>query len=171
MGTDKALLQAGGRSLLQRQFETASSIAGSADRVRVSGNGHGLPCWLDDEPGGGPLSGVATALARTQAGGGLLFLPVDMPLLNADLLKRLKEANGDEIVTHFRGYEMPFVLFNGPIVLALCRKLARENESLRAFFSCLSVHELDVADNEHFHFLNANTAEDWRRFHDFTDIE
>lgn len=175
MGTDKALLQIEGKSLLRHQFDIASQIVGSASDVRVSrncrGECHGLPCWPDDEPGGGPLSGVATALSRTPVGSRLLFLPVDMPLLDVSLLEGLKAEPGDEIVTHFRAYEMPFVLFNGPLVLALCRMLARSHESLRTFFSCLSVRELEVADRDRVCFLNANTMEDWRQVYDFKTLK
>ena len=170
MGTDKALLEFRGQSLLRRQFDTASRVAGPADDVRVCGNGHGLPCWLDDEPGAGPLSGITTALSRTQVGSRLVILPVDMPLLDVTLLEKLKNASGDEIVTRFRDYEMPFALYNGPLVLALCQRLARSNESLRTFFSCLSVRELEVADGDRFRFLNANTREDWRRLDDFANL-
>lgn len=161
MGTDKADLPYEGTTLLRRQFETVRRALGG-DEVRVSGNGRGLPAWLDDVPGGGPLSGIATALARIPFGRRLLVVPVDMPLLSVAVLERLvRSASGDEIVTRFRGHTMPFVLFNGPMVFALAQRMAKEQESVRRLCSFLSVREIEVRPDEERLFTNVNTMEEW----------
>lgn len=92
MGRDKALLVHEGRTLLERQVTQAWGLAPQA--VFVVGRAQaelgklqavGLP---DAQPGLGPLGGLATVLAATQAAH-VLLLAVDMPALTAEFLRRL----------------------------------------------------------------------------------
>jgi molybdopterin-guanine dinucleotide biosynthesis protein A len=87
MGQDKALLQVGGRSLVELALDKLRSI-GVAE-PRIAGARTDLsslaPVVADVHPGCGPLSGIEAALAATTKGLNL-FLPVDMPLLPARFL-------------------------------------------------------------------------------------
>ena len=87
MGQDKALLQVGGRSLVELALDKLRSI-GVAE-PRIAGARTDLsslaPVVSDLHPGCGPLSGIEAALAATNKGLNL-FLPVDMPLLPARFL-------------------------------------------------------------------------------------
>jgi molybdopterin-guanine dinucleotide biosynthesis protein A len=87
MGQDKALLQVGGRSLVELALDKLRSI-GVAE-PRIAGARTDLsslaPVVPDLHPGCGPLSGIEAALAATNKGLNL-FLPVDMPLLPARFL-------------------------------------------------------------------------------------
>jgi molybdopterin-guanine dinucleotide biosynthesis protein A len=87
MGQDKALLQVGGRSLVELALDKLRSI-GVAE-PRIAGARTDLsslaPVVPDLHPGCGPLSGIEAALAATTKGLNL-FLPVDMPLLPARFL-------------------------------------------------------------------------------------
>lgn len=89
MGTDKAGLSWRGQPLLQHMRDLLQQAG--APRVWVSGPQTGPDGLPDHEPGLGPLGGLLT-LARTQADGIYLLVPVDMPLLSATLLRRLVEA-------------------------------------------------------------------------------
>ena len=82
MGTDKALLDWHGRTLLDHMVEL---LRGAADRVQVVGREQ-LP---DELPGLGPLSGIATALKTTSTDANLI-IAVDLPLLTQDFLKYLR---------------------------------------------------------------------------------
>jgi molybdopterin-guanine dinucleotide biosynthesis protein A len=87
MGQDKAVLQVGGRSLVELALDKLRSI-GVAE-PRIAGARTDLsslaPVVPDLHPGCGPLSGIEAALAATTKGLNL-FLPVDMPLLPARFL-------------------------------------------------------------------------------------
>jgi molybdenum cofactor guanylyltransferase len=87
MGQDKALLQVGGRSLVELALDKLRRV-GVAE-PRIAGARTDLsslaPVVPDLHPGCGPLSGIEAALAATNKGLNL-FLPVDMPLLPARFL-------------------------------------------------------------------------------------
>ncbi len=87
MGQDKALLQVGGRPLVDLALDKLRSIGVVAPRIaaaRSDLSSH-APVVPDLHPGCGPLSGIEAALAATTQPLNL-FLPVDMPLLPARFL-------------------------------------------------------------------------------------
>jgi molybdopterin-guanine dinucleotide biosynthesis protein A len=87
MGRDKALLQVGGRSLVERALDKLRSIGVAAPRIagaRTDLSSH-APVVSDLHPGCGPLSGIEAALSSTSQPLNL-FLPVDMPLLPPQFL-------------------------------------------------------------------------------------
>ena len=92
MGRDKAWLEIGGQTLLARQVELARA-AGAAE-IFISGRSDtdysALGCRVlqDNFAGAGPLAGIERALGVMSAPL-LLVLPVDLPAMNADLLKKL----------------------------------------------------------------------------------
>lgn len=93
MGTDKALVTLGGRTLLERSLAVLGAVA---PRVLVACGGEdrypdcGLERVLDARPGGGPLAGLEAVLAA--AGSGRVALAaVDMPRLSAEVLTALAE--------------------------------------------------------------------------------
>lgn len=87
MGQDKALLQVGGRSLVEVALDKLRCIGVAAPRIAgaradLSAHAAVVP---DLHPGCGPLSGIEAALAASSQPLNL-FLPVDMPLLPARFL-------------------------------------------------------------------------------------
>ncbi|MBF0262470.1 MAG: molybdenum cofactor guanylyltransferase MobA [Magnetococcales bacterium] len=95
-GQDKAFLQFGGQTLLQR---TLDRLEPQVDTLRISANGDparfaalGLPVILDsraDHPG--PMAGIESAFLASDASW-VLSVPVDLPFLPLDLVERLSEA-------------------------------------------------------------------------------
>jgi len=82
MGQDKALLQVGGRSLVELALEKLRGLGGPAPRIaaaRIDLSSH-APVIPDLHPGCGPLSGIEAALAASSRPLNL-FLPVDIPLM------------------------------------------------------------------------------------------
>jgi molybdenum cofactor guanylyltransferase len=82
MGQDKALLQVGGRPLVELALDKLRSAGVAAPRIagaRADLSSH-APVVPDLHPGCGPLSGIEAALAASSQPLNL-FLPVDMPLL------------------------------------------------------------------------------------------
>src|SRR5712691_1983298 len=88
-GRDKALLEIGGETLLQRTVRTVRTVA---QRVIVLGpqeraaQVEDAAVLQDEIPGIGPLGGIYTAL-RATPGSAVLVVAVDMPFLNAGLLR------------------------------------------------------------------------------------
>jgi molybdenum cofactor guanylyltransferase len=88
MGQDKALLQVGGRSLLDLALDKLRTVPlNAAPRIaaaRPDLSSH-AEAIADLHPGCGPLSGIEAALAASTQPLNL-FLPVDMPLLPAQFI-------------------------------------------------------------------------------------
>ena len=93
MGRDKALLEIGGRPMLEL---VAERVAGVADEVFIVAAGRpeyarfGLPLVEDRFPGAGSLGGIYTALTSA-AHPFCLVVGCDMPLLSRALLRYLAE--------------------------------------------------------------------------------
>jgi molybdopterin-guanine dinucleotide biosynthesis protein A len=87
MGQDKALLEVGGRSLVEIALDKLRSIGLAAPRIAAARSDLSKygPVVPDLHPGCGPLSGIEAALAASTQPLNL-FLPVDMPLLPAQFL-------------------------------------------------------------------------------------
>ena len=98
MGTDKALLEVGGRALSQR---VASALrAAGADRVVAIGGdigglrALGLDVVVDQHPGEGPLGGILTALdATTEAV--VVVLACDLPGADPVAITAVVDALGE----------------------------------------------------------------------------
>jgi molybdopterin-guanine dinucleotide biosynthesis protein A len=88
MGQDKALLELGGKPLIQLAVEKLEQVC--AEVFVLSANpelGRFAPLVPDLHPGCGPLGGVEAALAHTQRTWSLL-LPVDLPFFPVEVLER-----------------------------------------------------------------------------------
>ena len=93
MGADKAFLELGGRTLLERALALLSEIS---PEVRIVGAREKFAAYghvIEDEfPGRGPLGGIHAALRASRADLNLI-LAVDMPLVEVRFLEYLvKEA-------------------------------------------------------------------------------
>ena len=90
MGTDKALVEFGGRPLIEHAI---GILKGAGLRVHIAGAGDSVRARLeantaiipDAETGRGPLSGVCAAL-RSSIARYAVFLPVDVPLIPTSLI-------------------------------------------------------------------------------------
>lgn len=96
MGTDKALLEIGGRPLVLLVADRLSEVCGS---VAIIGTPDlyanlGLRVVPDSFPGQGPLAGIEAALAASSVEANLI-VACDMPSLSAEALEALFEAGGD----------------------------------------------------------------------------
>lgn len=172
MGADKALLQLAGVSLLDRT--RALLLAAGVDAVVVSGRPQ-LPGGIPDlHPHAGPPAAVLATLQWLQQHGGLdgtalLFLPVDMPLLQVDTLSSLLAAARAERGCHYEGEVFPCVMKADAGLLAWLQELfATERQSggtrsMKAILAWLQARRLPVPAAAANGFLNANTPADWQR--------
>lgn len=96
MGRDKALLQLGGQTLIERVLAAARPLAYPRLIVGApAAYAHlGLPVLPDRCPGRGPLGGLYTALDATAAP--VLLLACDLPFLAPDFLRHLADRRGPQ---------------------------------------------------------------------------
>jgi molybdopterin-guanine dinucleotide biosynthesis protein A len=166
MGRDKALLPYGSGALAQHAARAAALAAGSATLVGdpVRYGGLGFPVIPDLHPGEGPLGGILTALAHTNAEWNLVTA-CDMPRLTPELLRGLLE----QAESSGAGVLVPSA--EGGAIHPLCAVYARQafpalndaftrgirsvKEALRATGAVfVSVAQAEM-------FQNVNTPEEW----------
>ena len=89
MGTDKALVEVAGLSMIERVAAALGTVADDLVVVGRTGALAGIPCIPDLRTGPrGPLPGVAAALAHAGADP-VLAVAVDQPLVRPETLQRL----------------------------------------------------------------------------------
>ena len=141
MGTDKALIEVGGRRLVDR---AAGTLAAVADPVVEVGPGwSGLPAVREDPPGSGPLAALAAGAAALRVAGHdgpVLVLAVDMPRVSVELLRLLAGRAGPATaVPRAGGHPQPMCARYGPDVLAAVdQRLAAGGRSLRDLLETLA---------------------------------
>lgn len=161
MGTDKALLELRGRTLLDRAIAVLE--AAGAERVIVSGDRPGYDAVPDLKPGLGPLGGLASVLAargELLRGRLLLALPVDVPALDARAVQTLLHAARNASGAVFSNHPLPAAIWVTPAFEPMLTATLEGPGSASAFRlgRCLKVREIapDGAD-----LRNVNTPESW----------
>ncbi len=102
MGQNKALLDYNGRPLLDHMISVLEQT--ELDDIYVSGDIKGYRCIPDNAPHEGPARAICDVLKELGQYDGVLFVPVDMPLLNAAMLRfLLKQKNGG----YFTNFPLP----------------------------------------------------------------
>jgi len=142
MGEDKALIEVGGRRLVDH---AAALLTAVADPVIEVGPGwSGLPAVREDPPGSGPLAALGAGAASLRAAGhdgAVLVLAVDMPRVGVELLRLLAGRPGTATaVPRAGGHPQPMCARYGPDVLAAVdERLAAGGRSLRDLLETLAV--------------------------------
>lgn len=162
MGQDKALLQLGGSSLLQRalaQLERAGCQPFAVSRDGVGGR-------LRDRPGvAGPLAGIAGAIDELRRFEVLLLLPVDMPLLPDGALRQLRTALSDECpYLGFANSLFPLALRNDQQLAETLNQLVSgepRQASIQGLLQALGAVLLPVVEQWQPRFSNCNTPAQW----------
>ncbi|MFV0431013.1 MAG: molybdenum cofactor guanylyltransferase [Alphaproteobacteria bacterium] len=162
MGQDKSELIWQGQILWEYQ-EATVKLAGF-DNILVARNKKG---FLQDNPDFlymGPLAGFEAALKRLQTVDCqyLLCLPVDMPLVTVDMLKRLMIAAAEDNQNHevitYRDQVFPLIL-NVSAYDKLVSYL-KERRSVKGFIESLS--HLSIMSHKEDDFRNTNTLQEWQ---------
>lgn len=175
LGADKAFLNLGGRTLLERALAVIGSacptVAIVGDPAKFSNYGSAIE---DIYPGCGPLSGIHTALVHSSAELNLV-LAVDMPYVTENLLTFLfaaaeeADANAKAIVTvprTARGLQPLCAVYRRAFATAADQALRAGKYKIDAVFSGLAIRviaerELSAAGFSERSFFNVNTPEDW----------
>ncbi len=153
MGTDKSALVLDGATLAERALATLAAVS---DRQVILGHGRGCPADVprlqDAAPGQGPSEGLR-ALVASGLGDLYLALPVDMPGVTPDDLRRLVDALAGHAAACF---ELDGVMEPLPCALDGRAALAPRERRLGALLLALrpALVQLDDADAARWHNVN-----------------
>jgi molybdopterin-guanine dinucleotide biosynthesis protein A len=176
-GSDKALAEIGGRTLLARMSELIESVAGYVNVVAAVGRYHdfGAPTIPDRWPGEGPLGGIITALDATEGvDRGMewnLIVSCDMPFLAREwlsyMLQRAFSSDAEAIVPESE---------RGPEPLCACWRTSAVgklqgafDQGVRKVTDAMARLRIEVLDETHWKrfdiagrlFWNMNTQQDY----------
>lgn len=158
MGRDKARVELGGGTLLDRAAGLLARIFPEVLVVGREHDGDGAPGGEararirfvpDDEPGRGPLGGIATALAAADRPW-VFVAACDMPFLDERLIARLREAvqkSPDALAVAPRtdGIAQPLAAFYRREALAPARRALEEGRlSVRRFLDDIGAVYVDL---------------------------
>src|ERR1035437_2217870 len=177
MGADKAFLDFGGQTLLDRALTVMGAVCG---KVTIVGDPDKFPEYgsskygsvvADIFSGCGPLAGIHAALVHSPAELNLM-LAVDMPFVSTELLAFLFAAaeNDDAIITvprSSKGLEPLCAVYRRDFSIAAEQALRAGKYKIDAAFSSVSIRvieegELAVAGFSERNFFNVNTPQDRR---------
>lgn len=110
MGTDKSQLVIEGKTLLERAIELLAPIC---EQLYISGHvpQNNLPTLPDFAKDIGPMGGIMGALESLTHHDRILFIPVDMPFLTQDTLRKLITSSiaFPSVLVDMRGAPIPVV--------------------------------------------------------------
>lgn len=158
MGENKALLDYNGQPLLDHMIALLKQTG--LNDIYVSGNLEGYNCIPDTAPYEGParaISDVLDALKSSTSSSyeGILFLPVDMPFLEPEMLHiLLKNPYGGHFDTH------PF-----PFCIAETQEKKWPDKSVKEFLSNAGIPSLPLPPKFQNNMTNINTPEEWKEAH------
>lgn len=176
MGTDKASLIFNGESLLLRARRNL--IASGCSRVWMSGQPRAA--WPDESINDdlvscGPMAGILACinalLPQMPVNQTILFMPVDAPLLNAPVLKRLTDSVAHSDAAIYRDNPLPLAIrLTGNVALQIKdqeeRLKAGYSCSINAFLKSLEMCILETTSIDSNALCNINTPEEWEALHE-----
>ena len=161
MGIDKAAIDVGGVTLLERSVSVLSEVF---SEVVVSGEGYaadGVLAVSDRVPGLGPMGGLDAVFAVAH-GRAIFLLAVDMPFVDAWTVRAICEpeiAPMSVRVPVAAGRRQPLCsVYGSGLGPTVRRHLDSENRSMGRFFGSVAVEEMQGFDDQA--FTNVNTVED-----------
>jgi molybdenum cofactor guanylyltransferase len=171
MGKDKAFLEFGGRSLIQRAMDLASSLA---IEVRIVGDRRKFltigPTVEDAYPDCGPLGGIHAALSKTSQDLNLI-LAVDLPFVERNfliyLISQASQTNALVTVPHAGGGWQPLcAVYRKEFAEVAERALKKKKNKIDALFSIVETRQIGEGELERMGFsarmfLNLNAPADF----------
>ncbi|MFY9903631.1 MAG: molybdenum cofactor guanylyltransferase [Terriglobales bacterium] len=170
MGTDKAFLEFGGQTLLERALAV---VAASCERVTIVGDPSKFGSYgtviADVFPGCGPLGGIHAALVQSTAELNLM-VAVDMPFVTAELLAFLfaQAETSNAVITVPRvgkGLQPLCAVYHREFGSVAEEELRAGKYKIDATFAGVSVHVIEeselAAGFPARSFFNVNTPQDW----------
>lgn len=172
-GVNKALLEIGGRPIIQRVASTLSEVL---DRTIVITNSPrdfaflNLPMFRDLMPGCGSLGGLYTGLTACEGHRGFL-VACDMPFLNAGVIRYMVGLahHADIVVPRIRGHLEPLhAIYSASCIPHILELLNKSNLKILDFMPRVQVLEIPETDLAAFDpdlkfIMNVNSPENLER--------
>ncbi|QIA09745.1 molybdenum cofactor guanylyltransferase [Draconibacterium halophilum] len=167
MGTDKALLELDGQTLLERAIELCKPIS---SELLISSNHQshttfGYPVIEDEIKNCGPMGGISSGLKQSKSDWNLV-LSVDAAFVDSNFLKFLLANTGDfDAVIPFteKGAEPLIALYNKSILPAMGNRLQSDDYRMQNLLKESKTNWLDAGElqveNKRL-FTNLNRPED-----------
>jgi len=170
MGSDKALLEFRGQTLLERavgvMHDISLDFAIVGDPSKYAGYGTVVQ---DAFPGCGPLAGIHAALRQSEAELNFV-LAVDMPFVTSDLIRYILGVSADSDATvvlprNGRGFQPLCAVYRRSFAGSAEEALRAGKYKIDALFATASVRiveaeELSAAGFDDQNFFNVNTLDD-----------
>lgn len=149
MGTNKALLPYRGKPLIEHAKNLLKEIGISS--IYISGTIEGYEAISDKTPFNGPASAMMQIIQRFSSSKGIIFIPVDMPLLNSEILTSLFSLRRTAC---FKEYFLPAVIYS---------PFNKESSAYSVYqlLQDMEVTEIDLPERFVPYMVNVNTKEDW----------
>ncbi len=167
MGENKALLDFHGKPLVDHMIDLLHQ-SGVSD-VYVSGDLEGYNCIPDQAPYAGPAAAMAGVLDSLKEFDGVVFVPVDMPLLTPEVLQGLMQHDEG---AYYEGWPVPTFLSSRTRSGIYAKEdkcsmdpgLRRDDDSgsVRGLLRNLGVRSIPMPDEFRMCFINVNTPEQWK---------
>lgn len=166
MGKDKATLPWKGARLV----DVVAGIlreAGIAD-VYVSGAVEGYANIIDLLPDKGPVGGICACVQDLQSlYAGLLFVPVDMPLLSVLSIGALLEQEGEYDACHYEDRPLPCFFRLNERTMSYAHYVQTKiaggaTYAVKRLLAGLSTASLPVSNTTKDSLINTNTPQEWR---------
>lgn len=175
MGTDKAFVQIGSKTMIERAVERIQSLQ-PAETILIANKPEAyahlnLPTYTDLLPEKGSLGGIYTALHHAAAPY-TLVVACDMPFLNTALLRHMialinEHTQGyDVIVPRVDGYPQGMhAIYQKTCLDPIRKRLEADKLKIIGFYDEVRVRYLDeeeyrALDPDSLAFFNANTPEE-----------
>ena len=175
-GQPKALLEVGGRRIIERVIEALSPVLG--DPLLVTNTPElyaflGLPMVPDVHPDHGSLGGIYSGLAAV-AGEAAFTVACDMPFLHRDLVRLIVERapTGDVVIPRVGAqFETMHACYGKACLPVMQERLAAGRFKIVGFFDRVSVvaiaeDEVRALRDPAVAFMNVNTPEELARARD-----
>jgi molybdopterin-guanine dinucleotide biosynthesis protein A len=154
MGRDKSKLMIGKNSLLQHSQQLLKDTG--IKHIYISGNA-GIK---DQDKNKGPVSGIYSCLQNLEDYDYIIFIPVDMPLINKYVILKLISMKNLSAI-YFKNHFLPLLINNNHMNRKIiAQQLHNHKLSINNMLKQINADSID----SHFPettFLNANTPEEW----------
>ncbi len=150
MGENKALLDYKGKPLVRHMINILEST-GLTD-IYISGDLEGYNCIKDIVPRQGPAHAMNNILKSFHGHSGVIFIPIDMPLLSPDILNILLEQDNGG---YFQDLPLP--------VFIKSQHSKKCPDAVKDLLHTLSVPQIPLSTYLNDYMANTNTPEDWKK--------
>lgn len=172
MGRDKALLELGGQSLLERTLDVLTTLCDELIVVADEARRYARLARVvpDVFTGSGTLGGVHAGLAAMKNDWGIV-VACDMPFLDVRVLGYMAGlAPGYDVVVPFvaGNYEPLHAVYSKRCVEPIAALLAQGPQRIICFYDQVRVRRVEEGEVRRFDptlrtWINVNTPEEWRR--------